>query len=98
MHTGTGEIDWRHGELEWEAWMRQLDNAGLRTGHVYRCAHVDESVRSHDSRRCATMRPLTAREQLGSSGNVMSTSRHSDVETPPTVSGIGTKTHASSAQ
>uniref|UniRef100_A0A914VJZ3 Uncharacterized protein n=1 Tax=Plectus sambesii TaxID=2011161 RepID=A0A914VJZ3_9BILA len=29
-------INWRVGELEWEAWMRVLDNAGFRTGHMYR--------------------------------------------------------------
>ncbi|ESO97018.1 hypothetical protein LOTGIDRAFT_115246 [Lottia gigantea] len=27
---------WRVGELEFEAMMRQLDNAGFRTGHVYK--------------------------------------------------------------
>ena len=27
---------WRLGELEFEALMRQMDNAGYRTGHVYR--------------------------------------------------------------
>uniref|UniRef100_A0A914EHP8 Class II aldolase/adducin N-terminal domain-containing protein n=1 Tax=Acrobeloides nanus TaxID=290746 RepID=A0A914EHP8_9BILA len=27
---------WRIGELEWEAWMRVLDSAGFRTGHIYR--------------------------------------------------------------
>uniref|UniRef100_A0A915DDB2 Class II aldolase/adducin N-terminal domain-containing protein n=1 Tax=Ditylenchus dipsaci TaxID=166011 RepID=A0A915DDB2_9BILA len=27
---------WRIGELEWEAWMRVLDSAGYRTGHIYR--------------------------------------------------------------
>ncbi|VDK88178.1 unnamed protein product [Litomosoides sigmodontis] len=30
------QINWRIGELEWEAWMRVLDNAGYRTGHMYR--------------------------------------------------------------
>ncbi|VDO37165.1 unnamed protein product [Onchocerca flexuosa] len=30
------QINWRIGELEWEAWMRVLDNAGYRTGHIYR--------------------------------------------------------------
>ncbi|TMS36806.1 hypothetical protein L596_003887 [Steinernema carpocapsae] len=29
-------ISWRIGELEYEAWMRVLDSAGYRTGHVYR--------------------------------------------------------------
>ncbi|KAH7715012.1 class II aldolase/adducin family protein, partial [Aphelenchoides avenae] len=27
---------WRIGELEWEAWMRVLDSAAYRTGHIYR--------------------------------------------------------------
>ncbi|VDK51148.1 unnamed protein product [Gongylonema pulchrum] len=30
------QISWGIGELEWEAWMRVLDNAGYRTGHLYR--------------------------------------------------------------
>ncbi|CAJ0928009.1 unnamed protein product, partial [Mesorhabditis belari] len=30
------EPEWKVGELEWEAWMRVLDNAGFRTGHFYR--------------------------------------------------------------
>ncbi|WKY14811.1 hypothetical protein Q1695_000381 [Nippostrongylus brasiliensis] len=29
-------VSWRTGELEWEAWMRVLDYAGFRTGHIYR--------------------------------------------------------------
>uniref|UniRef100_A0A915JYK3 Class II aldolase/adducin N-terminal domain-containing protein n=1 Tax=Romanomermis culicivorax TaxID=13658 RepID=A0A915JYK3_ROMCU len=33
---GTGAVKWKSGELEWEAWMRVLDNAGFRTGHIYR--------------------------------------------------------------
>lgn len=33
---GGGGVSWRVGELEWEAWMRVLDNAGFRTGHGYR--------------------------------------------------------------
>lgn len=31
-----GNIGWRIGEIEWEAWMRVLDSAGFRTGHIYR--------------------------------------------------------------
>ncbi|MFH4975540.1 hypothetical protein AB6A40_002249 [Gnathostoma spinigerum] len=30
------QIEWKIGELEWEAWMRVLDSAGYRTGHIYR--------------------------------------------------------------
>uniref|UniRef100_A0A8L8K854 Aldolase_II domain-containing protein n=1 Tax=Heligmosomoides polygyrus TaxID=6339 RepID=A0A8L8K854_HELPZ len=33
---GKRSITWRTGELEWEAWMRVLDYAGFRTGHIYR--------------------------------------------------------------
>ncbi|CAI2356854.1 unnamed protein product [Caenorhabditis sp. 36 PRJEB53466] len=31
-----GTVEWRMGELEWESWMRVLDHANFRTGHVYR--------------------------------------------------------------
>ncbi|UMM41545.1 hypothetical protein L5515_017763 [Caenorhabditis briggsae] len=31
-----GTVEWRVGELEWESWMRVLDHANFRTGHVYR--------------------------------------------------------------
>lgn len=34
-HT-TSARPWRLGELEFEALMRHLDNAGYRTGHLYR--------------------------------------------------------------
>ncbi|CDW55113.1 Adducin protein 1 [Trichuris trichiura] len=33
---GVKKIQWGVGELEWEAWMRVLDSAGYRTGHIYR--------------------------------------------------------------
>lgn len=33
---GDNKKKWRRGELEFEAFNRQLDNAGYRTGHVYR--------------------------------------------------------------
>jgi hypothetical protein len=84
-HAEAAAIEWRAGELEWEAWMRVLDQAvrartrehtvcvqGVRTGHVY---------------RCASMRPMQTQSSLQSSG--MSTSRHSDIEVPPTASGAG---------
>ncbi|VDD96462.1 unnamed protein product [Enterobius vermicularis] len=29
-------VEWKVGELEWEAWMRVLDTAGFRTGHLYK--------------------------------------------------------------
>ncbi|CAD6185109.1 unnamed protein product [Caenorhabditis auriculariae] len=29
-------MQWKVGELEWEAWMRVMDHAGMRTGHIYR--------------------------------------------------------------
>uniref|UniRef100_A0A915IQL2 Class II aldolase/adducin N-terminal domain-containing protein n=1 Tax=Romanomermis culicivorax TaxID=13658 RepID=A0A915IQL2_ROMCU len=35
---------WKNGELEWEAWMRVLDNAGYRTGHIYRTASTAAKV------------------------------------------------------
>uniref|UniRef100_A0A8R1DWK7 Aldolase_II domain-containing protein n=1 Tax=Caenorhabditis japonica TaxID=281687 RepID=A0A8R1DWK7_CAEJA len=31
-----GAMEWRVGEIEWESWMRVLDHANFRTGHVYR--------------------------------------------------------------
>jgi adducin len=31
-----GSRKWRRGEMEFEAYMRLLDNAGYRTGHLYR--------------------------------------------------------------
>uniref|UniRef100_A0A7E4UN83 Aldolase_II domain-containing protein n=1 Tax=Panagrellus redivivus TaxID=6233 RepID=A0A7E4UN83_PANRE len=37
---GDAAPKWRIGELEWEAWMRVLDAAGLRTGHIYRQPHL----------------------------------------------------------
>jgi len=33
---GTGKFKWGIGELEWEAHMRVLDEAGYETGHRYR--------------------------------------------------------------
>ncbi|PAV87953.1 hypothetical protein WR25_03726 isoform C [Diploscapter pachys] len=36
MYDCSSSNDWSLGELEWEAWMRMLDHAGYRTGHVYR--------------------------------------------------------------
>uniref|UniRef100_A0A5S6QGI3 Class II aldolase/adducin N-terminal domain-containing protein n=1 Tax=Trichuris muris TaxID=70415 RepID=A0A5S6QGI3_TRIMR len=36
VQDGVKKIQWGVGELEWEAWMRVLDSAGYRTGHVYR--------------------------------------------------------------
>jgi adducin len=32
----TSPRHWNYGELEFEAFMRELDNAGYRTGHIYR--------------------------------------------------------------
>uniref|UniRef100_A0AC35U7W5 Aldolase_II domain-containing protein n=1 Tax=Rhabditophanes sp. KR3021 TaxID=114890 RepID=A0AC35U7W5_9BILA len=32
------EYKWKLGELEWEAWMRVLDNLNLKTGHFYKRA------------------------------------------------------------
>lgn len=41
-----GKKRWRKGEMEFEAHMRQLDNAGYRTGHIYR-----EQLQKRDPRR-----------------------------------------------
>lgn len=42
LHPGenVGSVNWRRGELEFEALMRRLDSAGYRTGHVYRIAQI----------------------------------------------------------
>ena len=40
---------WRLGELEFDALMRQMDNAGYRTGHVYRHAVRGELPPGHQS-------------------------------------------------
>ena len=39
-HTYAPSRPWRLGELEFEALMRHLDNAGHRTGHLYRQVSV----------------------------------------------------------
>ncbi|KAL3118575.1 hypothetical protein niasHT_005790 [Heterodera trifolii] len=39
-----GDIEWGVGELEWEAWMRQLDGAGYQTGHKYQMPSLLEAV------------------------------------------------------
>jgi len=36
IENAAGDIVWANGELEWEAWMRQLDGAGYQTGYKYR--------------------------------------------------------------
>nr|CAH8842080.1 unnamed protein product [Trichobilharzia regenti] len=41
---------WRLGELEFEAMMRHLDNAGCRTGHLYRQEAMASPHRSRKSR------------------------------------------------
>lgn len=40
-----GGIEWGVGELEWEAWMRQLDGAGYQTGHQYRLPQLMEVIK-----------------------------------------------------
>ncbi|KAK6760322.1 hypothetical protein RB195_021701 [Necator americanus] len=43
-------VNWRVGELEWEAWMRVLDHAGFRTGHIYRQPSLrPKSAMSHST-------------------------------------------------
>uniref|UniRef100_A0A915MUX4 Class II aldolase/adducin N-terminal domain-containing protein n=1 Tax=Meloidogyne javanica TaxID=6303 RepID=A0A915MUX4_MELJA len=39
-----GDIEWGVGELEWEAWMRQLDGAGYKTGHKYKIPQLMEVI------------------------------------------------------
>lgn len=39
-----GDIEWGVGELEWEAWMRQLDGAGYKTGHKYKLPQLMEVI------------------------------------------------------
>ncbi|KAJ8316920.1 hypothetical protein KUTeg_004824 [Tegillarca granosa] len=41
----TGGKKWKTGELEFEAWMRQLDNAGYKTGYVYKQPIVKQETR-----------------------------------------------------
>ena len=36
MNEATGDKKWKIGELEFESLMRILDNAGFRTGYIYR--------------------------------------------------------------
>jgi adducin len=36
INEATGDKKWKIGELEFECLMRILDNAGFRTGYVYR--------------------------------------------------------------
>lgn len=38
---GVFDEKWRRGELEWEAWMRILDDMGLKTGWEHRSFHGD---------------------------------------------------------
>ncbi|KAI3416238.1 hypothetical protein GPALN_005783 [Globodera pallida] len=39
-----GDICWGVGELEWEAWMRQLDGAGYQTGHKYKLPVLMDAI------------------------------------------------------
>ncbi|KAL5967873.1 Alpha-adducin [Taenia solium] len=67
---------WRLGELEFEALMRHLDNAGYRTGHLYR--------------QDAAVSPRPSRRTLDRSGAVTGTRRFEDVEVPPFTSSAAT--------
>jgi len=46
----TREIKWRHGDMEFEAYMRMLDNSGYRTGYPYRVhsVKIDMPRQKHD--------------------------------------------------
>ncbi|KAA3670850.1 adducin, partial [Paragonimus westermani] len=66
---------WRLGELEFEAMMRHLDNAGCRTGHMYR----QETMAS----------PHRVRRARMTDGHGYS-SQDDDVRVPPTASSVTT--------
>ncbi|KAF7261023.1 hypothetical protein EG68_01671 [Paragonimus skrjabini miyazakii] len=66
---------WRLGELEFEAMMRHLDNAGCRTGHLYR----QETMAS----------PHRVRRTRPTDGHGYS-SQDDDVKVPPTASSVTT--------
>jgi len=49
-----GNIEWRVGELEWEAYMRTLDEAGYQTGHEYRLPALRSMIyKNVDHSKCA---------------------------------------------
>jgi adducin len=39
-----GDIEWGVGELEWEAWMRQMDGAGYKTGYKYKMPQLMDVI------------------------------------------------------
>jgi adducin len=50
-------IEWGVGELEWEAYMRTLDEAGYQTGHHYRLPSLRKTIYSkmHADSKCPSM-------------------------------------------
>jgi len=50
-------IEWRVGELEWEAYMRTLDEAGYQTGYHYKLPSLKKSIYSkmHADAKCPSM-------------------------------------------
>ncbi|KAM7539697.1 hypothetical protein Aperf_G00000033318 [Anoplocephala perfoliata] len=75
-HTSAPARPWRLGELEFEALMRHLDNAGYRTGHLYR--------------QDAAVSPRPSRRTLDRSGAIAGSRRFEDVEVPPFASSAAT--------
>ncbi|VDO03061.1 unnamed protein product [Rodentolepis nana] len=75
-HTSAPARPWRLGELEFEALMRHLDNAGYRTGHIYR--------------QDAAVSPRPSRRTLDRSGAIAGSRRFEDVEIPPFTSSVAT--------
>nr|CDS31646.1 adducin related protein [Hymenolepis microstoma] len=73
-HTSAPARPWRLGELEFEALMRHLDNAGYRTGHLYR--------------QDAAVSPRPSRRTLDRSGAIAGSRRFEDVEIPPFTSSV----------
>lgn len=74
-HTASAR-PWRLGELEFEALMRHLDNAGYRTGHLYR--------------QDAAVSPRPSRRTLDRLGAITGSRRFEDVEVPPFSSSAAT--------
>ncbi|VUZ45756.1 unnamed protein product [Hymenolepis diminuta] len=75
-HTSALARPWRLGELEFEALMRHLDNAGYRTGHLYR--------------QDAAVSPRPSRRTLDRSGAIAGSRRFEEVEIPPFTSSAAT--------
>jgi len=91
-NTTNNGAGWRIGELEWEAWMRALDGAGFRTGHLYRQPHLRASSSASCPRTQLPPVPRTphTHSRLLSSGGYYSALNLSEIATPPSCSATGT--------